>query len=653
MILLRVSFPGIPLGITRSLRIMQVRLFCFFIAGATGLLALSACSEKADESGGPAGESPERDPGPLHLNLSDELIDLQVRGESPGRLGPEILRMLEMTPLETLRPVVTDDPEEWTSETRSRMAGDALRRLFSGDEPAILTEDFACSDLCPVRLDERDYYGGLRVLRPGPQDEPVEKTKHRGWEGFAAVRAGLLGEDHADTASRMSIKVVAVEELDTGFSAEVMVELRGGRGPADTPRQITTSWHTRWTREDPARLALLRRKHYEESRGDPEKGFVDVGAAVLGRLPHYRKQILRGVGDWAARVTRLGDFSLTGHHGLAVGDVNGDGLEDLYVCDGGSLPNRLYLQQEDGTVVDGSAEAGVDWLEDSRSALLVDLDNDGDEDLVVATIAMVIFLENDGMGRFSLRGGHPGARYPFSLSAADFDSDGLLDIHVCVYSAGDDAERRGFEVNAPRPFHDAGNGGRNVLLKNIGDFGFADATAAVGLDAGNSRWSFAAAWEDYDRDGDPDLYVANDFGRNCLYRNEGGRFRQIADELKIEDMASGMSVAWGDYNRDGRSDIYVGNMFSAAGNRVSRQKLFSAGSDPVLVGKLRRMARGNSLFAGGRGDRGHGFRDVSEGSRSHLGQWAWSSGFGDLNNDGWEDLVISNGFLTGREPDDL
>ena len=635
------------------LRIMQVRLFCFFIAGATGLLALSACSEKSGEPGGHAGESLESDPEPLRLDLPDELVALQVRGENPGRGGPEIIRQLETTPLETSRPNDAGDSEEWMSETRSRVVADALRRMFSGDEPAMLTKDFACSDLRPGYLEEQDYHGGFRVLRPGPEIGTGQETEHRGWEGFVAVRAALLGEDPGSVPLHMSFKVVSLVELDTGFSAEVMVELRSDGRPGGSPRQVSSSWHTRWTGEDPPRLALLRRKHYEESRGDLEKGFVDVGVAVLGRLSHYRQQILRGAGDWAARVTRLGDFSLTGHHGLAVGDVNGDGLEDLYVCDGGSLPNRLYLQQADGTVVDGSAEAGVDWLEDSRSALLVDLDNDGDEDLVVATIAMVVFLENDGGGKFSLRGGHPGAPYPFSLSAADFDSDGLLDIHVCVYSAGDDVERRGFEVNAPLPFHDAGNGGRNVLLKNLGSFGFADATAAVGLDIDNSRWSFAAAWEDYDRDGDPDLYVANDFGRNCFYRNEGGRFRQIANALKVEDMASGMSVAWGDYNRDGASDLYVGNMFSAAGNRVSRQKLFSAGSDPVLVGKLRRMARGNSLFSGGQGEKGHGFRDVSEGSRSHLGQWAWSSGFGDLNNDGWEDLVISNGFLTGREPDDL
>ena len=86
---------------------------------------------------------------------------------------------------------------------------------------------------------------------------------------------------------------------------------------------------------------------------------------------------------------------------------------------------------------------------------------------------------------------------------------------------------------------------------------------------------------------------------------------------------------------------------------MSRQELFNRGADSELVGRLRRMARGNSLFAGGQGKKGAGFRDVSEGSRSHLGQWAWSSGFADLNNDGWEDLVISNGFLTGRESDDL
>ncbi len=626
------------------------------------LWSLAGCDRKEVSGRDPLQESGVSDSRPLPLDLDDELVALQVRGESPGGKESGVLRMVAGTPVQSSRRPEPGGIEaeleklepgrEWESENRSAAVVRRLHALFASGEAGMLAESFVCSDLRPARLKEVENHGGIQFLRP--EESLVDAESHHGWEGFAATRADWLGKGAPDVVPDMSVKVLAGQELDSGFSAEVMVELRSGEADGVFRRQVTTSWYTRWTLEDPPRLASLQVRHYEESLvRKPGQGFVDVGPAVLGGTPHYREQVLRGTGDWATRLTRLGDFSLTGHHGLAVGDVNGDGLEDLYVCDAGSLPNRLYVQQPDGTVEDTSAEAGVNWLEDSRSALLVDLDNDGDEDLVVATIAMVVFLENDGTGIFSLRGGHPGARYPFSLSAADFDSDGLLDIYVCVYSAGDNAERRGFEVRAPLPFNDAENGGSNVLLKNLGMFGFADATEAVGLGVDNTRWSFGAAWEDYDRDGDPDLYVANDFGRNCFYRNEGGHFRQIAGALQLEDMASGMSVAWGDYNRDGAPDLYVGNMFSAAGNRVSRQEFFKEGADAALVGDLRRMARGNSLFAGGQGEKGTEFQDVSEATRSHLGQWAWSSGFGDLNNDGWEDLVISNGFLTGREPDDL
>jgi tetratricopeptide (TPR) repeat protein len=86
-----------------------------------------------------------------------------------------------------------------------------------------------------------------------------------------------------------------------------------------------------------------------------------------------------------------------------VGDVNGDGLDDLYVCDGLWLPNRLYTQQPDGTLLDVSASAGVDWLESSHSALMVDLDNDGDQDLAVAILGAVVAAENDGSGHFTVR----------------------------------------------------------------------------------------------------------------------------------------------------------------------------------------------------------------------------------------------------------
>ena len=361
---------------------------------------------------------------------------------------------------------------------------------------------------------------------------------------------------------------------------------------------------------------------------------------------------MHGIGYWSQRLTRVDDMEIMGHHGIAVGDVNGDGLDDVYACDGGGLPNRLYIQSPDGTVTDQSAAAQVDFLEASRSALIVDLDNDGDQDLVVATVALILFAENDGTGKFTLRGGHSGSSGPYSMAAADFDSDGDLDVYVTGYGKRRDSVSgaQGFEASSPIPYNDAKNGGRNLLLANHGAFRFSDVTGSVGLDENNTRWSFAAAWEDYDQDGDVDLYVVNDFGRNNFYRNDGGKFQDIAAELGVEDMAAGMSASWGDHNGDGKLDLYVGNMFSAAGKRVTYQRKFDDSRSIDDVAAMQRMARGNSLFQ--QGSEG-AFQDVSEVAGVTMGRWAWSSGFVDLNNDGREDLVVANGYLSNPGADDL
>jgi hypothetical protein len=243
-----------------------------------------------------------------------------------------------------------------------------------------------------------------------------------------------------------------------------------------------------------------------------------------------------------------------------------------------------------------------------------------------------------------------------SLCAADYDGDGLLDLYVCGYRVRkpDPTER---VLPFPVPYYDANNGGRNVLLRNAGNFRFVDVTRDVGLDVNNTRFSFAAAWEDVDNDGDQDLYVANDFGRNNLYQNNGGYFTDIAAAAGVEDQASGMSVSWDDYNRDGLMDLYVGNMWSSAGNRVTYQPKFSQGKTDVAVSQIRRMARGNTLFmnaSGGHPERTRAqFDDVGEEQAVEMGRWAWSSKFVDLSNDGWSDLIVANGFVSGYIPDDL
>ena len=509
--------------------------------------------------------------------------------------------------------------EGWPGEALSRMALSRLNNLSNSktakEIQSFLAEGFVSTSLEPDTpadplwgdLIKRSGEGGIQT--PTSPETLLKKIKALG---------------------KIKFKVTRVENRTTHLHVEAD---RSGA-------EYSASWLTSWTDTKPPKLINLTVKNFETiiSKGP---WFHDATNTVIGKNPRFKPQVLHGIDHWAQQITRIGDLSLAGHHGLSVGDVDGDGLEDLYVCDGGSLPNQLYLQQPDGTAKEVALDWGVAWLEDSRSALFVDLDNDGDQDLVVATIAMIAFAENLDNQAFKLRGGFPGAPYPFSLSASDFDLDGDLDIYTCIYGAGNQPKKRGFEASSPTPFNDAENGGRNVLLSNLGGFQFADVTREVGLDQNNTRWSFSASWEDYDRDGDPDLYVANDFGRNCLYQNNNGQFSNIARRAGVEDMAAGMSVSWGDSNRDGAPDLLIGNMFSSAGQRVSYQRNYEAGK--------KRMARGNTLFIGSK----DGFQEASIASGITNSGWAWSSGFADLNNDGWEDIVVTNGYLSNSRDDDL
>jgi len=183
----------------------------------------------------------------------------------------------------------------------------------------------------------------------------------------------------------------------------------------------------------------------------------------LGSNASYRQQVAAGIPYWSSRIRRQ-FASHFGHHGIAVGDVNGDGLDDLYACDTGGLPNRLYLQNSDGTATEATAAAGVDFLEDSLGALLLDLDNDGDQDLVVATDPFIQIAENDGTGVFTIKQSRVANSDAYSLCAADYDQDRDLDVYVCGYNAlRPDAMSGGLPF--PLPYDDANNGGRNFLLR--------------------------------------------------------------------------------------------------------------------------------------------------------------------------------------------
>jgi len=419
-----------------------------------------------------------------------------------------------------------------------------------------------------------------------------------------------------------------------------------GRGPAGAV-QVTGEWQCGWSVGADGELLLqdLRVLHYEQVRGPRQAApqFRDVSATILG-AGVLAAQLAPGLTHWQGRIDSSLDVGTLGHHGLAVGDVNGDGLEDVYLCQPGGLPNRLLLHQADGTVVDVAAASGVDIVDHCSSALLLDLDNDLDPDLVVASATALVFFSNDGQGNFSGRTSIE-ARGSTMLSAVDVNGDGFLDVYVCGYLSPYDL------LATPMPYHDANNGLANRMLVNDGKFGFTDRVADLGLDVNNRRFSFAAAWEDYDQDGDQDLYVANDFGRNNLYRNDAGRFVDVAAELGVEDISAGMAVSWADVDGDGWTDLHVANMFSSAGNRVAYQEKFldNTGTETELAG-YRRHARGNSLFMN---RAGAAFEDVSVRAGITIGRWAWGALFMELNNDGLPDLFVPNGFATNEISDDL
>jgi hypothetical protein len=377
--------------------------------------------------------------------------------------------------------------------------------------------------------------------------------------------------------------------------------------------------------------------------------FRDATGALFQReRERFASQLLPGISDWRARLdTRLGQ-PLLGHAvGIALGDVDGDGLEDLYLCQPGGLPNLLLLHRPEGSVRDVSGKSRVDYLDFSRAALLIDLDGDGRQDLVCSVGSDVLFHRGGGDATFKLK---KALRIPSStsLAAADYDGDGDLDVYVCAYSDPYEGDV------LPRPYFDAKNGRRNVLIGNTAVWEFGDVTASEGLDDSPRRFSLAAAWEDYDRDGDPDLYVANDFGRNNLFRNDrrdGGskRFVDVAGAAGVEDMAAGMGVSFGDVNRDGWSDLYVSNMYSGAGNRVAYRRRFQARSGEDVRRSFQRHARGNSLFLN---DRKGGFV-AAENAGVAMAGWAWGARFFDMNQDGWLDILSPNGLLTQKRSDDL
>ncbi len=409
-------------------------------------------------------------------------------------------------------------------------------------------------------------------------------------------------------------------------------------------------WRMTWREKQLASFEAL-----DESRTSaPQKLFEDVTAGVFGAARSFQEQLLRGIPYWRSRLDSACGIDVHGQNGIAVADIDNDGWDEIYVCQPGGLPNRLYRRGPDGAMQDISESAGVGLLDNTSSALFADFRNVGLQDLVVLAGRPRYFL-NRGDGSFEFKPEvfrfveKPQGTFT-SMAAADYDGDGRLDLYLCTYIYFQSED----QYNYPAPYHDSVGGPANFLFHNhLGEDGsgsFEDVTAAVGLGENNDRYSFAAAWCDYDFDGRPELYVANDFGRNNLYKFDGERFRDIAVDSGVEDLGPGMSASWCDYDGDGRPDLYVTNMWTAAGQRAIEDPAFSLVVNDGLAEEFRRHTKGNSLYR----NRGDGtFEDVGAQQQVEMGRWSWAGEGIDFDGDGLPELYVTAGMITNGASDDM
>ncbi len=483
--------------------------------------------------------------------------------------------------------------------------------------------------------------GELRLFRPFLDAVDFFTHAH-----FKIVRGRFL--DPEETRYAMDVRFDANARMKSGVTASVEAKLELSWRKAQSSGWRIDAWRTRsFSYRETARPL------FAESL---DGALPDPAALKRARTSLQEEQILRLMRDpKAPRPHKYFQYqSLNRHPGLSVVDLDRDGWDDLYAME--RLGRNLLLRNRgDGTFEEAAERFGLAISGHTSSALFADFDNDGDADVFLGcTLTRSQYLVNEN-GKFVDRSADlVGSPLPFlvsSISAADYDRDGLLDVYFSTYGIDLDLQedflpREVFQEVARR-WRSGGHlfrdrpGPPNVLLRNLGGgrFGVAPASESLAV----YRNTFQSTWSDYDGDGDMDVYLANDFAPNNLLRNQGdGTFEDATEETGTADIGFGMGVSWGDYDADGRHDLYVTNMYSTAGRRIT-EELGPQGES------LASMARGNTLFR----NLGHGFTRVSGLEPPALlverGGWGWGGQFVDVDNDGFLDIHSLSGYYTAPE----
>jgi hypothetical protein len=563
------------------------------------------------------------------------------------RVGVSLLALL------TLAPAASARRNDWES-TRKHII-DPLNTALHRHLPSYVKSRDLDAVVALYATDTGTGFGwdGAERVYAEAEEETLRWGTSRGPEPIRERYRRLFNLLPAIDKAELRIDRVAWRAADgDGYPAEVRLLVRGTRADgARAQLEQRAAVHValrdgewRITREEVTARSLVARR---VPRFAPEPD----GAGIANVHTNEGSPVFRLFGGGA-------DNPVGASGGSAVADVDGDGCEDVFLA--GSPDAALYRSECDGRFTDVTVAAGIPrpYPAVATGAVFFDYDNDGWPDLFVAAARGGDRLfHNTGGGHFvdvtAAAGIAPG-RWGSMGTVADYDRDGFLDLFVV--RMGDE------EATVPHPNYGAKNGVGCTLYHNNGDGTFTDVTRRAGV--GHTGWDLAGAWGDYDGDGWPDLYVANEFGGNALYHNErDGTFTERAAEAGVVDGGAGMGVAWGDYDGDGNLDLFVSNMHANSAWALFhpdfpapipwRYRLLGLvtpevqrRSDAIIA----HLTRGSTLY---RNDGNGHFTDVSEAAGVRDAQWGWSAEFLDYDDDGRLDLYSVNGFISGPLQDDV
>ena len=344
--------------------------------------------------------------------------------------------------------------------------------------------------------------------------------------------------------------------------------------------------------------------------------------------------------------------------GVAWGDYDNDGWQDIFVVNDvgpvtmtsdeiATSPARsvLFHNNKDGTFTDVTAASGIDFHGSGMGAAWGDYNNDGRLDLFVSASGNNAFYRNNGDGSFTnvtqQAGLDAGEGFWTAITWGDFDRDGFLDLYVTGYVHYEYREAKGsatlqYETEVPTAINPSSfRPARNLLYRNNGNGTFSEIASQAGVLDTLGR-SLAATWTDFDLDGWPDLYVANDVSDNTLYHNLGdGTFEEISRASLVADYRGAMGLALADWDGDLDMDMFVTHWIAQENALYS-----SLRTQLIKLNPERRDA----------------IRFMDEADRHGLGQIALSfvsfaTAFLDYDNDGRPDLYVVNGSTFQQDED--